>query len=192
MGTPQFCFRCSLTPERRFHFSIYRVHSRSEDGGGPHFRAERHPAGDAAPEDHGHGQALRRVRRDGRLVKNTRNSLSIGHLQPKEAIKFLLDAKFDSASADFKKIVRCLLNEDERLDENVQKEKRVAFFKEALSLVGKSKRKIEREIEAYEITNSFQPRGLWLVASEALLLRGNLFKPNEFARAIKGEKANKW
>ena len=69
--------------------------------------------------------------------------------------------------ADFKKIVRCLLNEDERLDENVQKEKRVAFFKEALSLVGKSKRKIEKEIEAYEIASSFQPRGLWLVASEA-------------------------
>ena len=66
MGTPQFCFRFSLTPERRFHFSIYRVHSRSEDGGGPHFRAERHPAGDAAPEDHGHGQALRRVRRAAR------------------------------------------------------------------------------------------------------------------------------
>ena len=41
------------------------------------------------------------------------------------------------------------------LDENVQKEKRVSFFKEALSLVGKSKRKIEREIEAYEIANSF-------------------------------------
>ena len=89
---------------------------------------------------------------DGRL-KNTRNSLSNRHLQPKEAIKFLFDAK--SNSADFKKIVRCLLNEDERLDENVQKEKRVSFFKEALSLVGKSKRKIEREIEAYEIANSF-------------------------------------
>ena len=62
-----------------------------------------------------------------------------------------------------------MLNEDERLDENVQKEKRVAFFKEALSLVSKSKRKIEREIEAYEIANSFQPRGLWLVASESFL-----------------------
>ena len=56
--------------------------------------------------------------------------------------------------------MRCLLTEDDRLDENVQKE-------EALSLVGKSKRKIEKEIEAYEIANSFQPRGLWLVASEA-------------------------
>ena len=163
MGTPHFCFRFSLTPERRFHFSIYRVHSKSEDGGGLHCRAERHPAGDAAPEEHGHGQTLRRVGRAAR--QEDQEFTKYRPPAAKRAIKVLLEAKFDLA--DFKKIVRCLLNEDERLDENVQKEKRITFFKEALSLVGKSKRKIKKEIEAYEIANSFQPRGLWLVAREA-------------------------
>ena len=50
----------------------------------------------------------------------------------KRAIKFLFDAKFDSA--DFEKNVRGLLNEDGQLDGNVPKEKLVSFFNEALGL----------------------------------------------------------
>ena len=153
MGTPQFCFRLYSVSFQNGVSILVSIASTADQRMEVDYIFEQN----ATLQEMQHQKIMATAKLcaeyDGRLVKNTRNSLSIGHLQPKEAIKFLLDAKFDSA--DFKKIVRCLLNEDERLDENVQKEKRVAFFKEALSLVGKSKRKIEREIEAYEIANSF-------------------------------------
>ena len=99
---------------------------------------------------------------DGRLARKTRIDQEISKYKSpadKRSVKFLFDAKYDSA--DFEKKVRCLLNEDGRLDENVSKEKLVTFFQEALSHTVKSKRKIEREIEAYEIANSCQEGYGW-------------------------------
>ena len=119
---------------------------------------------------------------DGRLARKTRIYQEIyKYISPadKRAIKFLFDAKFDSA--DFEKNVRVLLNEDGRLDGNVPKEKLVSFFNEALSYVVKSKRKIEREIEAFEIAISCQEGYGWATVKH--YFEDEIFsKTDEFAQ----------
>ena len=135
---------------------------------------------------------------DGRLARKTRIDQEIYKYRSpsdKRAIKFLFDAKFDSA--DFEKNVRVLLNEDGGLDGNVPKEKLVSFFNESLSYVVKSKRKIEREIEAYEIANSCQEGYGWATVKH--YFEEEIFsKTDEFAKPwyekpelTEVEKANK-
>ena len=129
---------------------------------------------------------------DGRLARKTRIDQEMYKYRSpsdKRAIKFLFDAKFDSA--DFEKNVRVLLNEDGGLDGNVPKEKLVSFFNEALSYVVKSKRKIEREIEAYEIANSCQ-EGYGYFEEEFFSKTDEFVKPwYEKPEQTEVEKANK-
>ena len=135
---------------------------------------------------------------DGRLARKTRIDQEVTKYKSpadKRAIKFLFDAKFDSA--DFEKKARVLLNEEGKLPEDIPKEKLVTFVQEALSYIVKSKRKNEREIEAYEIANSCQEGYGWSTVKH--YFEEEIFsKTDEFAKPwyekpeqTEAEKANK-